>query len=126
MVDNLARNWWMLAIRGIIALIFGVLALIWPGITLFVLVMLFGAYALLDGIFALIAAVKGSQKERWWMLGLEGIAGIAAAAITILWPGMTALVLLYIIGAWALLTGVLEIVAAIRLRREIEGEWLLG
>ncbi len=127
MTTTLARNWWALALRGLLAVLFGLGALIWPGITLFVLVLLFGAYALVDGIFSLVAAVRGGQSnERWWMLVLEGIAGIGAGLITFFWPGISALALLYLIAAWAVITGILEIAAAIRLRKEIEGEWLLA
>ena len=123
----LARNWWMLALRGVLAIIFGLAAFLWPGLTLTVLVLLFGAYALVDGVFAVIAGVRRyGERERWWALVLEGLAGIVIGVLTFLWPGITAFALLYLIAAWAILTGVLEIAAAIRLRREIEGEWLLG
>ena len=126
MVNVLARNAWLLMARGIFAVIFGLIALFWPDVTLYALVLLFGAYALLDGIFAIAAAITGADPEtRWWVLVLEGIAGVAAAAIAFVWPGITALALLYLIAAWAILTGVLEIVAAIRLRKEIQGEWLM-
>ena len=127
MVGVLARNAWLLIARGIFAVLFGVMALLWPGITLAALVLLFGAYALLDGIFAIAAAVTGAAPgTRWWVLVLEGVVGIAAAAVTFLWPGITALALLYLIAAWSIVTGVLEIVAAIRLRKVIRGEWLLA
>jgi uncharacterized membrane protein HdeD (DUF308 family) len=127
MINTLARNWWLLALRGLFAVIFGVLAFIWPGLTLFVLVLLFGVYALMDGIFSLITAVKDHQENnRWWVLLLEGVVGIAAGIVTFVWPGMTAFVLLYLIAAWAIVTGVFEIIAAIRLREEIKGEWLLA
>jgi uncharacterized membrane protein HdeD (DUF308 family) len=122
----LARNWWVLALRGVLAIIFGVLALIWPGLTLFVLIALFGAYALVDGIFAVIAGIASyGRNERWWAVLLEGIAGIILGVLTFFYPGITALVLVYFIAAWALITGIFEIVAAIRLRKEIEGEWMM-
>ncbi len=103
-----------------------VVAFALPGITLGALIILFGAYSLLDGIFGIIGAVRASRAhDRWGWLLLEGIAGIVAAAITVLWPAITALALVYLIGAWAVVTGALEIAAAIELRRHIPGEWLL-
>jgi uncharacterized membrane protein HdeD (DUF308 family) len=127
MITAVARNWWVFLVRGLAAILFGILAFIWPGITLFVLVLFWGAYALVDGIFALIAAFSGqAAQQRWWVLLLEGLLGIAAGIVTFLWPGMTAIALLYLIAAWAIVGGVLEIAAAIRLRQEIEGEWLLA
>ena len=127
MLDILARNWWAIALRGLFAVLFGVGAFIWPGITLAVLVILWGAYALADGIFALVAAVRAAQQRMtWWPFVVESLLGIAVGVLTFLWPGITALALLYLIATWAILTGVVEIVAAVRLRRVISGEWLLG
>lgn len=126
MLAALSRNWWIVALRGVAAVIFGFLALIWPGVTLLVLIILFGAYALVDGIFAVIGGIASrGENQRWWAVLLEGIAGIILGVLTFLWPGTTALVLLYFIAAWALITGVLEIVAAIQLRRVITGEWVM-
>lgn len=128
MLDNLVRNWWAAVLRGIAAILFGILALIWPGLTVLALVWLFGAYVLVDGIFALGAALFGGLRtagRRGWLV-VEGIAGIIAGILTFAWPGVTTLVLLWLVAAWALVTGVLEIAAAIMLRREIEGEWLLA
>jgi uncharacterized membrane protein HdeD (DUF308 family) len=125
MLNLLARNWWLLALRGLLALIFGLLALIWPAITLRVLVILFGAYALVDGLFRVITALKDSRK-RWGILLLEGVLGIALGILAFIWPDITALALLYLIAAWALVTGILEIMAAVWLRKELKGEWLLG
>jgi uncharacterized membrane protein HdeD (DUF308 family) len=120
-------SWSALALRGVLAIIFGLLVFAWPGISLWVLVLFFGANALIDGILAIVAAVRGSASGgRWWGMLLQGILGIATGLITFLWPGLTALVLLYFIAAWAIVIGVFEIVAAIRLRKEIEGEWLLA
>ena len=124
MLTTLAEYWWTLVLRGVAAVIFGILAYVWPGITFTVLVLFFGAYALWDGVFALIAAFR-TQAERRWPLVLEGLVGIAAGVLTFIWPGAATLALLIIIGAWAFVTGIFEIVAAIRLREEIEGEWLL-
>ena len=124
MLTTLAEYWWTLVLRGVAAVIFGILAYVWPGITFTVLVLFFGAYALWDGVFALIAAFR-TQAERRWPLVLEGLVGIAAGVLTFIWPGAATLALLLIIGAWAFVTGIFEIVAAIRLREEIEGEWLL-
>jgi uncharacterized membrane protein HdeD (DUF308 family) len=128
MMVILARNWWAVALRGLFALLFGVLTLIWPAISVTVLVLLFGAYVLVDGIFAVVAAISRASEGRghWWALLLEGLVGIAAGVLTFVWPAITALVLLYLIAAWGVVTGVFEILAAIRLRREVEGEWLLA
>jgi uncharacterized membrane protein HdeD (DUF308 family) len=127
MLETLARNWWAVGIRGLAALLFGLLAIIWPGITVLALLALFGAYALVDGVVALGTAFfgrRGAAADRGWLV-VEGIAGIAAGIVTFVWPGVTALVLLWLIAAWAFVTGIFEIVAAVRLRREIRGEWLL-
>jgi uncharacterized membrane protein HdeD (DUF308 family) len=123
----LARNWWSLVIRGIAAILLGVVTFAWPGITLAALVLLYGAYALVDGVMAIIGAVRAAQShERWGALLIEGIAGIVAAAITVAWPGITALALVFVIAAWAIVTGVFELVAAVRLRKYVTGEWLLA
>jgi uncharacterized membrane protein HdeD (DUF308 family) len=127
MLDQLVRHWWVLALRGILAILFAVIAFSRPGITVIALVWLWGAYAFVDGVFALIAAVRSAeQHQRWAMLLLEGISGIAAGIIAFAWTGITALVLVYLIAAWAIVTGIFEIAAAVRLRQMIEGEWLLG
>jgi uncharacterized membrane protein HdeD (DUF308 family) len=124
MVNTLAHNWWTLVLRGLAAIIFGILAYVWPDITFTVLVLLFGAYALWDGVFALISAFR-TQGERRWFLVLEGLVGIGAGLVTFFWPGAATLAILTIIAAWAIVTGVFEIIGAIRLRKEIEGEWFL-
>lgn len=126
MLDVLARNWWTFLVRGIAAIIFGFLAIALPLSTLVVLVLFYGAYALVDGVFALIGAVRAAKEhERWGWLALEGVAGLAAAGVTFFYPSITALVLLYIIALWAILTGVLEIATAVRFGKEIQGEWAL-
>jgi uncharacterized membrane protein HdeD (DUF308 family) len=126
MITNLANNWWTFVLRGVFALLFGVIAFVYPGLTILSLTFVFGFYAILDGIFALVAAWSNRSSDRWWVLLLEGLLGIAAGVIAFIWPGSTALALLWVIAAWAILTGILEIVAAIRLRQEIENEWWLG
>jgi uncharacterized membrane protein HdeD (DUF308 family) len=118
---ELARHWWVLALRGIAAVLFGILAFFWPGMTLAVLVILFGAYALIDGILGLMAAFTSETHHRI-ALAVEGVVSILAGLAAFAWPGLTALVLLYIIAFWAIVTGVLEIVAALRLRRVIANE----
>lgn len=120
------RNWWTLALRGLLAVIFGVLAFVWPGITLLSLVFLFGAYAIVDGVFAIVAGVRRREQKRWWLLFIQGILGVIAGILAFTLPGMTALILLGLIAGWALFSGVLEIVAAIQMRKYITGEWLLA
>jgi uncharacterized membrane protein HdeD (DUF308 family) len=123
----LARNWWVVALRGVVAIIFGLLTFVLPGITLAALVLLFGAYAIVEGIFNVIAAVRARPGAApWWALLLEGLVSIGAGVVTFIWPGLTALVLLYVIAVWAVITGVLEIAAAIRLRKVMTGEWWLA
>jgi len=125
MLDALARNWGLILLRGILAILFGTLAFIWPGITLITLVILYGAFAFADGVLAIAAAIRGgTPMPRWW-LALIGVFGIAAGLLTAVWPQITALVLLFFIAGWAIATGVLQIVGAIQLRNEIEDEWLL-
>src|SRR5918911_1894682 len=115
-VDELARHWWVVGLRGLAAILFGILAFAWPGMTLAVLVLLFAAYALVDGVLGLVAAFRGGAQHRVAM-AIEGVVSILAGIAAFVWPGLTALVLLFIIAFWAIVTGVLEIVAAIRLRR---------
>jgi uncharacterized membrane protein HdeD (DUF308 family) len=126
MLHALAKAWWLVLLRGILSIVFGVLAFMWPGLTLVTLVLLYGAFALVDGVLSLIAAFKGRAKAipAWWLV-LAGIAGIAAGVVTFLWPGITAIVLVMFIGAWAIVHGVFEIIGAIQLRKEIDNEWWL-
>src|SRR6516225_5362891 len=123
MLHSLARNWWALALRGLVAVLFGLLTFLLPGITLVTLVLLFGAYALADGVFNLIAFFRVASHH--WALLIEGVIGIIAGILTFAWPALTALVLLYLIAFWAVFTGVFEIIAGIRLRKAITNEWLL-
>lgn len=123
----LARNWWLLLLRGIVAILFGVMTYFQPGISLATLVLLFGAFSFADGAIGVWQAVSArKERENWWVLLLGGLLGIGVGVLTLVHPGVTALALLFYIAVWAVATGVLEIVAAIRLRKEIEGEWLLG
>jgi uncharacterized membrane protein HdeD (DUF308 family) len=120
---NLARNWWVFALRGVVAILFGVLAFVRPGITLEALVLLFAFWALFDGILALIGSVGAAEAhEPWWPLVLMGLLGIAAGTLTLKWPGITALALLLVIAYWSIFRGILEIIAAVRLRDLIQGE----
>lgn len=123
----ISTNWWAFVIRGILAIVFGLLAFLMPGITLLGLVFLFGAYSIADGIFNILGAFRADhENNRWWVLLLEGIVSIAAGVIAFVYPGITALALLIVIAAWAIVTGALEIAAAIRLRRVVRGEWMLA
>ena len=125
-VGTLARNWWVVLLRGVAGIIFGLATFFAPEISLTVLVLVFGAYAFLDGVLALISAIRRrGATDHWWLLVLEGVMGVAVGVLTFVWPDITALALLYLIAAWALVTGGLEIAAAIRLRKVITGEWLL-
>ncbi|HVG97985.1 MAG TPA: DUF308 domain-containing protein [Chloroflexota bacterium] len=126
LIEDLARAWWLVALRGALAIAFAVLAFFWPGVTVTVLLLLFGAYALVDGIFAVGATINAIRTQsRWWPFLVEALLGIGVGAATFLWPGVTALALLYLIAAWAIATGIFEILAAIELRKAIEGEWML-
>ena len=116
----LRHYWWALAIRGFVALLFGLMTFFIPGVTLAVLVLWFGAYALVDGVFELFEGVR----TKYGMLIFLGILGIAAGLITFFWPAITAITLLYIIAFWAIVVGVMQIGAAFRLRKEVQGEWL--
>ena len=122
----ISDNWWLLLLRGLVAVLFGVLTWLQPGISLAALVLLFGAYAFADGILGVWAAISGrKQHEDWWVLLLWAFVGIGVGIVTFLVPGVTALALLFYIAIWATASGVLQIVVAIRLRREIADEWLL-
>lgn len=123
----LAHRWWAIALRGVLAVIFGAITFAMPGVTLTTLLLLFGAYALVEGIFNIVAAATGrAGSQPWWALLLAGLGSVGAGLVTLFMPGLTALVLLYIIAGWAIVTGVLQIAAAVRLRKEIRDEWWLG
>ena len=127
MLGLVARDWWVFGIRGIAAIAFGILAFIWPERTLAVLVILFGAYVLVDGVALLVALVRGDAVARrhGWAVAIMGVLGIVAGVATFMWPGLTALSLLYVVAFWAITTGVFQVIAAIALRRELEGEiWM--
>jgi len=127
MLRTLAQNWWALVLRGVCALLFGVGAFAWPGITLAVLILFYGAYVLVEGVLEVAWALMGRQAGPFpWGVLLAGLAGIAVGIVTFVSPGLTALALLYLIAAWAIIRGVFEIIAAVHLRKELENEWLLG
>jgi uncharacterized membrane protein HdeD (DUF308 family) len=119
-------HWWTLALRGVLAILFGILTFAVPGITLAVIVILFGAYALVDGVVAIISAIRAAHGHgRWGAFLIEGIVGIIAGLVALSMPILTLAVLVYLVAAWAIVTGVLEIAAAFRLRRHVTGEWVL-
>jgi uncharacterized membrane protein HdeD (DUF308 family) len=131
MFNLMTQNWWAMALRGLVAILFGIAAFMLPGVMLWALVMLFGAYALVDGIFALISAFRRDvrrdiRSERWWALLFEGFVGIVIGVLTFTWPKLTAMGLVYMIAFWAILTGALEVITAVRLRHAIRGEWLMA
>jgi uncharacterized membrane protein HdeD (DUF308 family) len=126
LLRSLADNWWLLLLRGVAAIAFGILAFFWPGLTLLTLTLLWGIYALADGLLALWAAIaaKGDMAPRWW-LGLTGVVGVLAGLVAFVYPGTTTLVLLMFIAAWAIIIGVLQLWGAIEFRKELEDVWLL-
>jgi uncharacterized membrane protein HdeD (DUF308 family) len=127
MLRTLAQNWWAIVLRGVCAVLFGVSAFVWPGITLAVLILLYGAYALIEGVLAVAWALVGRHPGSFpWGVLLAGLAGVVVGVLTFFYPGLTALALLYLIAAWAIVRGVFEIIAAIHLRKELENEWLLA
>jgi len=128
MLGLVARDWWVFAIRGIAALVFGILAFIRPEATLTVLVVLFGAYVLVDGVSLLVALVRGDAVARrhGWAVGIMGVLGIVAGVVTFVAPGLTALSLLYLVAFWAIAMGAFQVIAAIQLRREIDNEFWMA
>ena len=124
LTQKLSHDWWHFAVRGVLTIVFGLVALIWPGVTQLALVLLFGAFVLADGITTVATSISARKYfKRWWALLLEGLTGIVIAAITFFWPTITGLALMYFIAGWAILTGIFEIAAALEFRKLIPGEW---
>src|SRR5439155_25852425 len=122
---GLTRNWWALAVRGAAAVLFGAIALILPGEAIITLALLFSAYLLTDGAFAIVVGVRAARRgERWWSFILEGAADITAAVITLLWPGLTVVAFVALTAAWAVISGVLMLAASRRLTEQM-GRWML-
>ena len=120
------RSWWVLLVRGIVSIVFGVLAIIFPSVLLTTLVLLLGAWFIVDGVFSVVGAIRHRHADRGWLLLLfEGIVGVLAGLAAFLLPALSSLVLIYFFGAWSIITGLIEIVSAWRVRAEIEGEWAL-
>lgn len=126
LLERFTKNWWAVVLRGLFAIMFGVLVIVWPAPAIGAFVLLFGAFALADGIMALVAAFAGCTGKPWWTLVLKAIVSVLAAGVAFLMPGSTALTLLYIIAFWAIAVGLMEVSVAIRLRKEIEGEMFLA
>lgn len=124
MKELLGRTWGLVVFRGVMGVVYGVIAMAWPQITILALVILFGAYAIVDGVTAIIMGFSGRGGERWLLL-LTGVIGVIAGLVAFFWPGATALVLLWVIAFWAILSGFMYLVTAWRLRKEISGEWLM-
>jgi uncharacterized membrane protein HdeD (DUF308 family) len=124
--ETLARNWWLIALRGALGVLFGLLAFVFPGATILALVIVFAAYLLVDGVFAIIAAIKAARKrDRWGWLTFEGIVNIATAIVAVIWPNLTAIAFVLLIAAWAIVTGVLLLGAAFRLEVEYGRWWMV-
>ncbi|MFC6763653.1 HdeD family acid-resistance protein [Natrinema soli] len=126
-LDVTGQNWWAVGLRGIAAIIFGILSFLWPGVTLFMLVLLFGTYAIVDGVFAFVSAYRTAEnRDSAWPFLVEGILGIITGIVAFVWPGITAVALLFLIAVWSIVTGAFELYAAVKLREEIDDEWWLA
>jgi uncharacterized membrane protein HdeD (DUF308 family) len=126
MSELLARNWWAVALRGVFALLFGVVALLLPGVTIGALVLLFAAYMVVDGVFAIVAGIRAaSHHQRWGALILEGIVDLVAGAIAFIWPLATVLAFVFLAAAWAIVSGIMLLAATFRLH-PAHGRWLMG
>jgi uncharacterized membrane protein HdeD (DUF308 family) len=124
---RLADYWWTLVVRGVLAILFGIVAWIWPGLTVTVLAVLFGAWLFADGILGIVSSfVNRNRVDSVWPFVIGGLVNIIAGIVVLLWPGLSAMALMYFIAAWAILTGIFAIVAAIQLRKRIENEWAIG
>lgn len=127
MITIVSKFWWTYALRGLVAILFGLAAFLWPGITLRVLVLLFGIFVLLEGFFLIVAAFGSKNiSSNWWIVLLEGLGCGAFGMLAFIWLGITAMAFVILIAAWALVSGIIEFTAAIYLRKMIEGEWILG
>ncbi|MDQ3657618.1 MAG: HdeD family acid-resistance protein [Chloroflexota bacterium] len=127
MLGLISKYWWVMLLRGVFAIIFGIIAIVWPGLTLLGLIWLFGAYAIGDGAVEIWSGIQNRNRhDRWWVEVLIGLAGIVAGVLVISWPGLSAVALMYLIAAWMLVMGVFQIVYAIRVRKEISNEfWII-
>ena len=127
LAQDLGQFWWVLLVRGLLTITFGVMAFVWPGLTAATLVLLFGAFCLADGITGVWSSLQGRRdQDHWWALLLWSAVSIVIGLLTLFSPGVTALAIIFYIAVWAIATGVIEIVTAVRLRKEIEGEWTLA
>jgi uncharacterized membrane protein HdeD (DUF308 family) len=126
MFDLFVRNWWVVTLRGVCALLFGLATIAWPSATMATLVLFFGSFAIADGVLAFIALFDPAPASRRWALLLHGVVSVLAGVLALVWPATTALAFVYLIAAWAMLTGISTLVAAIELRKAIDNEWLLG
>ncbi len=122
MLALLSRRWWWILVRGLAAILFGIAAFAWPGLTIWALVILFAGYAIVDGASMI---VFGRRLGNWFWYALAGLASMAAGVVAIAWPGITAMALLWVIAAWAILSGIFQIMAGMEIRKEVEGEWVL-